>query len=223
MVQATVTIIKLQWRSITFISGMAMMLLLWSSCKDKKWNNSLKKETRDTAINYKQYSLNKVESFSANDAGYNESDSFKIYPFGNRIYFTGAYFVTKTIDSSDYVFLFWVGYPWKIDFETRVSKVDFVKDSILDVNGDNEKDFIFYWQPRNGNCHPLMAEVFISDTVHKSFHKIKEFDQIPYPVFNAKNKKVTSTITCNYKVDNCVYQWKGNKLEEITCKTEKTK
>lgn len=35
MVQATVTTIGLQWRRISFISVMAMMLFLWSSCNNQ--------------------------------------------------------------------------------------------------------------------------------------------------------------------------------------------
>ncbi len=211
-------------RIICIITIWSPLLLLSSSCTQNA--QPIKEENKiapkDSLTTYQRYCYNRIESTMANDGGYIMSDSFKLFTFRTHRYFIGGSFISKTTDGADFVYTFWKMQQDKpvVCFETRTPKMDFVKDTILDINGDQSKDFAFFSNTRNGSCQPQLAEVYLSDSAQDGFIKINAFEQIPNPFFDVKHRRVTSVITCKYKTDKCIYQWEGNTLKQTDCKTK---
>jgi hypothetical protein len=126
--------------------------------------------------------------------------------------------ITRIKDAGFYKYFFWdvdTKDPF-IFLQDSIPIVEFISDTLFDVNGDKTKDLIVNGQLMNGQCAPRYSKVFCFDRAANSFIEISAASQIPNPKFFPSKKIVTGEIDCMMKRNIYKLQWLGLKLDTIS-------
>jgi hypothetical protein len=136
----------------------------------------------------------------------------------------GSY-ITRIQQNGFFKFLFWHKGTTApvLQMLDSVAVLDFLKDSLFDVNGDKYNDFIIHCQTRNGQCQPDYAKVFCFDRKIKGFMEIQTFNTIPNPKFYPLNNTVEAQLECMMKKDIYKFKWRGLTLDTVYIRSEDIK
>jgi hypothetical protein len=85
-------------------------------------------------------------------------------------------------------------------------------DTIIDVNGDRNKDFIVLWSPNSGCCHAEFSNVYLNKGDDSTFSKDYEFIN---PTFSP-NEKIIRGVEYGYPEEVGLYKYKWNGLQVDT-------
>ncbi len=92
------------------------------------------------------------------------------------------------------------------------STITFVSDTILDLNGDNEKDFTVNWYGSSGCCLKNFYDVYILNTNNGTFSNQLRFTN---PTFSPK-EHVIRGVMYGYAGNTDLYKYKWNGLQVDT-------
>lgn len=85
-------------------------------------------------------------------------------------------------------------------------------DTIIDVNGDKNKDFIVFWSPNSGCCHAEFSNVYLNKGDDSAFSKDYEFIN---PTFSP-NEKIIRGVEYGYPEEVGLYKFKWNGFQVDT-------
>ncbi len=89
----------------------------------------------------------------------------------------------------------------------KYSAFGYIRDTIFDVNGDGNKDFLVNWEPLSGCCRRDSYDLFLNDANDSKFSKHYDFTN---PVFFPKEKIIRGR---TYGRDAPYYKFKWRDLE----------
>jgi hypothetical protein len=129
--------------------------------------------------------------------------------------------ITRIKDAGFYKYFFWridKGTPF-IFLQDSIPIVEFISDTLFDVNDDKTKDLLVNGQFVNGQCPPKYSKVFCYSEDTNRFTQIPIASQIPNPKFFPSKKIVTGEIDCMMRRDIYKFRWVGLKLDTISIAT----
>lgn len=186
--------------------------LLLAFCNDANTKKTVLNTSHQPVVEQTAIALINV-SIAANDSTYLWTDTLQ-----------GSY-ITRIRHNGFFKFLFWHKEAKTpiLQMVDSVAALDFLKDSLFDVNGDKFKDFIIHCQTRNGQCQPGYAKVFCYDNKVKRFTEIQAFNTIPNPKFDPLNNTVEAQQECMMKRDMYKFKWRGLSLDTVFIRSEDIK
>ncbi len=102
----------------------------------------------------------------------------------------------------------------EIELTYEMSRMNFINDSIHDINGDSVNDLSIHWYPSSGCCLADIYDCFIYNELDNNFIKTK----IINPIFNPK-KKITNSMSYGHPGDTKIYTFKWSTLTTDTILT----
>jgi hypothetical protein len=199
-------------------------LTLHSCSESPKQSKSKVSQADNTLKPYQQYCLDILKRITANDVGYQISDSFYLWADGYVNDGWKPFYVTRAIHDGSYTYLFWKKEHdnFRLYNEAQEPKVAFERDTLFDVNGDGYKDLLIIDNSMNGQCQPQFPILFCFDIDKGEFVEIKNLSQLPNPNFNPKEKTISGEWECRMSKDIYKVKWiEGFKLDTIYYKTLK--
>lgn len=126
--------------------------------------------------------------------------------------------IIRIKDAGYYKYFFWnTGRNMPVLFlQDSIPVVEFVSDTLFDVNGDNTKDLLVNGQFMNGQCAPRYSKLFCFDRTTNVFIEIPIVRTIPNPKFFPSKKLLTGEIDCMMRTDIYKFRWLGLKLDTIS-------
>jgi hypothetical protein len=130
--------------------------------------------------------------------------------------------IIRIKDAGWYKYFFWnTGRDELTVFlQDSIPIVEFISDTLYDVNGDNSKDLLINGKFMNGQCSPKYSMLFCFDSTASNFTSIKIINNIPNPKFFPSSKLVTGEIECMMKKDIYKFKWVGLELDTISIVTK---
>jgi hypothetical protein len=96
--------------------------------------------------------------------------------------------------------------------EREQGGMTYIRDTIFDVNGDGNKDFLVHWYPSSGCCRRDVYNVYLNQSDKGKFTQDYEFIN---PTFSAKEKTIRG-VEYGHPGEVGLYKYKWNKLQVDT-------
>lgn len=134
------------------------------------------------------------------------TNAVKIVRINTRGYYRYV-FCNTTPGSENYVIL------------DSIPTVNFLSDSIFDVNGDTYRDLVLNGQHMNGQCAPRYARIFCFDNTRKQPLYIPVLYRVPNPIFEVKEKTILGSLECQMKRSEYKFKWNNFEIDTVFIKT----
>lgn len=99
----------------------------------------------------------------------------------------------------------------KIELTYEINQMNFITDSIHDINGDSVNDLSIHWYPSSGCCLADIYDCFIYNEIDNNFIKTK----IINPIFKP-DERITHSMSYGHPGDTKIYTLKWNVLTTDT-------